>query len=105
MLALALCSADSGGSTPGPGPAALAAGAAAGNGLNDTLPAEQYFIDKIFDKYGDKGVITFEVSAIVFLVDAQPDNHTIVNVLCSVVTLIEYLNGIANIESVSLKFY
>lgn len=30
--------------------------------LNNTLPAEQYFIDKIFDKYGDKGVITFEVS-------------------------------------------
>ncbi|XP_045459085.1 zinc transporter ZIP10 [Melitaea cinxia] len=28
--------------------------------LNNTLPAEQYFIDKIFDKYGDKGVITFE---------------------------------------------
>lgn len=31
--------------------------------LNNTLPAEQYFIDKIFDKYGDKGVITFEVCA------------------------------------------
>ncbi|CAB3230881.1 unnamed protein product [Arctia plantaginis] len=28
--------------------------------LNNTLPAEQYFIDKIFNKYGDKGVITFE---------------------------------------------
>ncbi|KAM3964691.1 LOW QUALITY PROTEIN: zinc/iron regulated transporter-related protein 71B [Aphomia sociella] len=28
--------------------------------VNNTLPAEQYFIDKIFDKYGDKGVITFE---------------------------------------------
>ncbi|XP_072936810.1 zinc transporter ZIP5 [Epargyreus clarus] len=28
--------------------------------LNNTLPAEQFFIDKIFDKYGDKGVITFE---------------------------------------------
>lgn len=27
------------------------------------LPAEQFYIDKIFDKYGDKGVITFEVSA------------------------------------------
>ncbi|XP_026487380.1 zinc transporter ZIP10 [Vanessa tameamea] len=27
---------------------------------NNTLPAEKYFIDKIFDKYGDKGVITFE---------------------------------------------
>ncbi|XP_023942084.2 zinc transporter ZIP10 [Bicyclus anynana] len=27
---------------------------------NSTLPAEQYFIDKIFDKYGDRGVITFE---------------------------------------------
>lgn len=30
--------------------------------INNTLPAEQYFIDKIFDKYGDKGIITFEVS-------------------------------------------
>ncbi|XP_075992454.1 zinc/iron regulated transporter-related protein 71B [Anticarsia gemmatalis] len=30
------------------------------NELNNTLPAEQYFIDKIFNKYGDKGVITFE---------------------------------------------
>lgn len=60
VLALALCSADSGDSTPGPGPAALAARAAASNELNNTLPAEQYFIDKIFDKYGDKGVITFE---------------------------------------------
>ncbi|KAL4712995.1 hypothetical protein ACJJTC_012065 [Scirpophaga incertulas] len=28
--------------------------------LNKTLEAEQYFIDKIFDKYGDRGVITFE---------------------------------------------
>ncbi|XP_059060622.1 zinc transporter ZIP10 [Achroia grisella] len=28
--------------------------------VNNTLPAEQYFIDKIFDKYGYKGVITFE---------------------------------------------
>lgn len=28
---------------------------------NITVPAEQYFIDKIFDKYGDKGIITFEV--------------------------------------------
>ncbi|CAH0725962.1 unnamed protein product, partial [Brenthis ino] len=27
---------------------------------NITVPAEQYFIDKIFDKYGDKGIITFE---------------------------------------------
>ncbi|KAI5632243.1 ZIP zinc transporter domain-containing protein [Phthorimaea operculella] len=27
---------------------------------NNTLPAEQYFIDKIFDKYGDRGIITFE---------------------------------------------
>lgn len=30
--------------------------------ITKTLPAEQYFIDKIFDKYGDKGIITFEVS-------------------------------------------
>ncbi|CAH2067000.1 unnamed protein product, partial [Iphiclides podalirius] len=28
--------------------------------LNNTLPAEQYFINQIFDKYGYKGVITFE---------------------------------------------
>ncbi|KAJ0181955.1 hypothetical protein K1T71_002677 [Dendrolimus kikuchii] len=28
--------------------------------VNNTLPAEQYFIDQIFDKYGDKGIITFE---------------------------------------------
>ncbi|OWR42884.1 zinc transporter ZIP10 [Danaus plexippus] len=27
---------------------------------NNIVPAEQYFIDKIFDKYGYKGVITFE---------------------------------------------
>lgn len=27
---------------------------------NDTLKAEKYFIDKIFNKYGDKDVITFE---------------------------------------------
>lgn len=26
------------------------------------LPADQFYIDKIFDKYGDKGVITFQVS-------------------------------------------
>lgn len=31
---------------------------------NNTLPAEQYFIEKIFDKYGDKGIITFEVRTI-----------------------------------------
>ncbi|KAL0849338.1 hypothetical protein ABMA28_013653 [Loxostege sticticalis] len=30
------------------------------HGLNETLDAERYFIDKIFDKYGDRGVITFE---------------------------------------------
>lgn len=36
--------------------------------LNNTLPAEQYFIDKIFDKYGDKGVITFEVGENSFLI-------------------------------------
>ncbi|XP_063838600.1 zinc transporter ZIP10 [Ostrinia nubilalis] len=29
-------------------------------GVNGTLDAERYFIDKIFDKYGDRGVITFE---------------------------------------------
>ncbi|CAG4944346.1 unnamed protein product [Colias eurytheme] len=28
--------------------------------VNNTLPAEQYFIEKIFDKYGYEGVITFE---------------------------------------------
>ncbi|XP_047515944.1 zinc transporter ZIP10 [Pieris napi] len=28
--------------------------------LNNTLPAEQYFIEKIFDKYGSEGVINFE---------------------------------------------
>ncbi|XP_004930976.1 zinc transporter ZIP10 [Bombyx mori] len=28
--------------------------------LNNTIPAERYFIDKIFNKYGDKGIITFE---------------------------------------------
>lgn len=35
---------------------------------NNTLfaPAEQYFIDRIFDKYGDKGVITFEVMSLLF---------------------------------------
>lgn len=32
--------------------------------LNNTLPAEQFFIDKIFDKYGDRGIITFEVNNI-----------------------------------------
>lgn len=52
--------------------ALLAAAAGADDAVNrtstnDTLlvqpaeVAEKYFINKIFDKYGDKGVITFEV--------------------------------------------
>ncbi|CAH0700496.1 unnamed protein product [Spodoptera exigua] len=60
VLALALCSAGSIGDLD-PNTATLApVGVAEDNQLNSTLPAEQYFIDKIFDKYGDKGVITFE---------------------------------------------
>ncbi|XP_049869814.1 zinc transporter ZIP10 [Pectinophora gossypiella] len=41
-------------------PAAAAVTGAIDVDLNNTLPAERYFIDKIFDKYGYKGVITFE---------------------------------------------
>lgn len=68
VLALALCTADNGSSGPSPEATTLNTTAVpTGNELNDTLPAEQYFIDKIFDKYGDKGVITFEVGAIFFI--------------------------------------
>lgn len=86
VLALALSAANSS-SGPGPEAASLAVPAtAAGNQLNDTPPAEQYFIDKIFDKYGDKGVITFEVGTIdIFFYGLEPANHTIVICLCSVV--------------------
>ncbi|XP_047042167.1 zinc transporter ZIP10 [Helicoverpa zea] len=62
VLVLALCAADTGSPGPGQGPPATSAAPAPTqlDVANDTLPAEQYFIDKIFDKYGDKGVITFE---------------------------------------------
>lgn len=33
-----------------------------GNSNNTVSNPEQYFIDRIFAKYGDKGIITFEVS-------------------------------------------
>ncbi|CAH0603042.1 unnamed protein product [Chrysodeixis includens] len=60
-LALALvAAAAAAGTDPAAAPATASQDQPALDLLNNTLPAEQYFIDKIFDKYGDKGVITFE---------------------------------------------
>lgn len=57
------------------------------HGLNETLDAERYFIDKIFDKYGDRGVITFEVINIFY---------TFHNIFFSAMNTITYLILVVN---------
>jgi hypothetical protein len=39
----------------------LLAGCVSGNGVDHPAPDDHFFLKEIFNKYGDSGVITFEV--------------------------------------------
>lgn len=66
MMAVAAAAAAPADPAAGPGVPAVADAATPAlkdsEVVNNTLPAQRYFMGKIFDKYGDKGIISFEVS-------------------------------------------